>query len=114
MSSCIYKAVNSLLEIKNVSKQYKNTSALKDVSITIPKGRCYGLVGPNGAGKSTLLKIISTVIQDYQGQVFFNNRVLDHKTKENLGYIPQEICLEQTVSAIQNQIGRASCRERVY
>ena len=102
MSSCIYKAVNSLLEIKNVSKQYKNTCALKDVSITIPKGRCYGLVGPNGAGKSTLLKIISTVIQDYQGQVFFNNRVLDHKTKENLGYIPQEICLEQTVSAIQN------------
>src|SRR5690625_6349544 len=98
MSSCIYKAVNSLLEIKNVSKQYKNTSALKDVSITIPKGRCYGLVGPNGAGKCTLLKIISTVIQDYQGQVFFNNRELDDRTKEKLGYIPEEIDLDKTIS----------------
>lgn len=99
---CIYKVVDSLLMIKNVSKQYRNTHALKNVSLTIPKGCCYGLVGPNGAGKSTLLKVISTVIQDYQGQVYFNNRVLDHKTKEKLGYIPQEVCLEQTVSAIQN------------
>ena len=94
--------MDSLLEIKNISKQYRNTRALKDVTLSIPRGSCYGLVGPNGAGKSTLLKIISTVIQDYRGQIILNNRALDHKAKENLGYIPQEICLEQTVSAIQN------------
>ena len=96
------RQVCSLLTIDKISKQYENTEALKQVSLTIPKGSCYGLVGPNGAGKSTLIKIIATVIQDYKGKVLFNDSELDNHTKIKLGYIPQEICLEQTVSALNN------------
>lgn len=43
----------------NLSKQYKNCLALKDVCMNIPKGAIYGLVGKNGAGKTTLMRIIS-------------------------------------------------------
>jgi len=88
-----------LLTIKNASKNYGKTHALKQISLSIPKGNCYGLVGPNGAGKSTLMKMIATVIQDYEGEISFNN---EEHIKSTLGYIPQEICLEQTVTALQN------------
>jgi ABC-type multidrug transport system ATPase subunit len=44
------------LEIRNISKTYRNgVQALKNVSLTIPPGM-YGLLGPNGAGKSTLMR----------------------------------------------------------
>jgi len=47
------------LEIRNVSKTYRNgVQALKNVSLTIPPGM-YGLLGPNGAGKSTLMRTIA-------------------------------------------------------
>ncbi|HLQ98240.1 MAG TPA: ABC transporter ATP-binding protein [Candidatus Dormibacteraeota bacterium] len=91
-----------MLTIKNASKNYGKTVALKDVSLSIPTGSCYGLVGPNGAGKSTLMKIIATVIHDYDGEVSFHNGKHGPHIKSMLGYIPQEICLEQTVTALQN------------
>lgn len=91
-----------MLTIQEISKQYKDTPALKQVSLTISKGSCYGLVGPNGAGKSTIMKIIATIIQDYDGKVLFNNQALDKHSKRMIGYVPQEICLEQTLSALQN------------
>lgn len=91
-----------MLTIKKVSKNYRNNQALKQVSLSISTGSCYGLVGPNGAGKSTLMKIIATVIQDYEGDILFDSGKHDQHIKNTLGYIPQEICLEQTVTALQN------------
>lgn len=90
-----------MLTLNKIKKSYGKDVALSGVSLTIPTGSCYGLVGPNGAGKSTLLKILSSVIQEYHGKV-----ELDGQNKKNLkkliGYVPQEICLEQTLSASSN------------
>ena len=47
-----------MLELKNVSKQYGTKQALKDVSLTLPRGEIVGLFGENGAGKTTLMKCI--------------------------------------------------------
>lgn len=85
-----------LLTINSVKKYYNNEKALENVSLNIPMGICYGLVGPNGAGKSTLLKIVASVIQDFSGAVQFTERNL------RIGYVPQEIALEETVSARGN------------
>ncbi len=50
-----------MLELKNVSHTYPNgTQALKNVTLSIPKGM-YGLLGPNGAGKSTLMRTVATL-----------------------------------------------------
>ena len=89
-----------MLEIKNVKKHYRKEVALDQVSLTIPKGSCFGLVGPNGAGKSTLLKILASIIQDYQGDIQLTKD--NEQLKKITGYVPQEICLEQTLSAIDN------------
>jgi len=88
-----------LLTLSHVKKSYGKHVALRGVELTIPSGSCYGLVGPNGAGKSTLLKILASVIQDYEGKVDLNGK---GDFKEIMGYVPQEICLEQTFSASNN------------
>ncbi|GIN72958.1 ABC transporter ATP-binding protein [Bacillus sp. J14TS2] len=91
-----------MLTIRNVTKHYGKTEALKDVSITIPKGICYGLVGPNGAGKSTLIKMITSIIRDYKGSITFDKKQLSDKTKQRFGYVPQDIILEENISAASN------------
>lgn len=91
-----------MLILNKLEKYYGNTHALKNVSLTIPNGSCYGLVGPNGAGKTTLIKILASIIQDYKGEVQFANSSKDKNFKKHIGYVPQEICLEQTLTAIDN------------
>lgn len=91
-----------MLTIQNVTKNYGKRTALKQVSFTIPEGSCYGFVGPNGAGKSTLLKILASIIQDYRGEITFSKQINNSNRKKQIGYVPQEICLEQTLSAYSN------------
>ncbi|OIU71804.1 ABC transporter ATP-binding protein [Rossellomorea aquimaris] len=94
-----------MIEIVNVSKRYGSNTALDDIQFTIEEGSCYGLVGPNGAGKSTLIKILSGVLQDFEGDIMVQedsvakNRM---KVKKRIGYIPQDICLEETLTAQEN------------
>lgn len=85
-----------MLAVKNVSKTYDSVRALNNVSINIPNGVCYGLVGPNGAGKSTLIKIIASIIHDFDGEIHCSGQ------KNRIGYVPQDIALEETVSALDN------------
>ena len=58
-----------MIEVKNVSKQFFNAHALRNVSLTIKKGEVVGLLGPNGAGKSTLFRIIAGILQPDAGAV---------------------------------------------
>jgi len=46
------------IEIKNVSKSFKNNSVLKNVNIVLEEGKIYGFTGRNGSGKSVLLKLL--------------------------------------------------------
>lgn len=90
-----------LITITNVNKTYKKTTALRDVTITLHPGKCFGLIGPNGAGKSTLMKIIVGIIQSDAGSVSLHNKK-NTNWKKGIGYVPQEVCLEETVTAEEN------------
>lgn len=59
---------NSLI-INNLSKSYNGVKALDDISLNIKQGDVLGLVGSNGAGKTTLLKIITGLINNFQGEL---------------------------------------------
>lgn len=69
-----------MIEINNISKQYKNVQALNDVSFNFEAGKIYGLLGRNGAGKSTLLKIISNRIFATKGKVTINGECVVENT----------------------------------
>ncbi|PKV49236.1 ABC-type multidrug transport system ATPase subunit [Aquimarina sp. MAR_2010_214] len=90
------------LEIKNLSKTYKNgVKALQDVSLTIGKGM-FGLLGQNGAGKSTLMRTIATLQDPDSGSIDFNGIDVLHKPDElrkTLGYLPQEFGVYPNVTA---------------
>src|SRR5690625_7068244 len=90
-----------MLSIQEVKKTYEKTDALKGVSLQIERGICFGLVGPNGAGKSTLIKMIASVIQDSDGEIEFDFDQ-SQSIKRHIGYIPQEIRLQQTLAALDN------------
>lgn len=90
------------LRISDLSKTYANgVQALKNVSLTIPKGM-FGLLGPNGAGKSTLMRTIATLQEPDNGSILLDE--LDvlkekHELRKVLGYLPQEFGVYPRVSA---------------
>ena len=69
------------MEIKNVTKSYKEVKALDDVSISFTFGKIYGFLGRNGAGKSTLINVIANRIFADQGEVLIDGI----PAKENMG-----------------------------
>ncbi len=91
-----------MLEITNLSKTYANgVQALKDISLSIPKGM-FGLLGPNGAGKSTLMRTIATLQEVDSGSISFNGiDVLrqKHEVRKILGYLPQEFGVYPKITA---------------
>ncbi|MGM0851210.1 MAG: ABC transporter ATP-binding protein [Bacillota bacterium] len=94
-----------MIEVANVSKRYDSIQALDGIQFNIQKGNCFGLVGPNGAGKSTLMKILSGVLQGFEGDIIVNDHSVCKermKVKQLIGYIPQDICLEETLTAKDN------------
>ena len=81
---------NNLLEIKNVSKQFGDYTALNGVSISIPKNSIFGLLGPNGAGKTTLIRIVNQITMPDSGEVFLDGKLLQPNDVHNIGYLPEE------------------------
>ncbi|WP_144510805.1 ABC transporter ATP-binding protein [Bacillus sp. FJAT-22090] len=76
------------LEIKNITKRFKDKTAVNQFSMEIETGQCIGLIGPNGAGKSTLIKIIADILRSDEGEVLLDGKRIS-KMKREIGYLPQ-------------------------
>ena len=80
------------LKLEHISKEYNNTTALDDFSMTFSEG-IYGLLGPNGAGKSTLMKLITRNIKPTTGEIYLdetNIHDLKREYQRLIGYMPQQ------------------------
>jgi ABC-type multidrug transport system ATPase subunit len=80
-----------MLQIENLSKQYKESAALDSIDISISNG-IFGLLGPNGAGKSTLMRILATLLKPTGGDIWMNSISLTRhpeKVRHMIGYLPQ-------------------------
>ncbi|MEH6681003.1 MAG: ATP-binding cassette domain-containing protein [Sediminicola sp.] len=82
--------MDSILVVDGVSKKFGNHSALKNISLEIPKNSIYGLLGPNGAGKTTLIRIINQISYPDTGTVYFNGQPLQAHHIGMIGYLPEE------------------------
>jgi len=103
----VYDFMAKLIQIKNISKRFGGTQALKNISFDIEEGEIYGLVGENGAGKSTLLNIISGQITKYEGSFYFLNEKKSFKNpsdaiKLGISIVNQEISLCLNLNVVKN------------
>ena len=81
-----------MIEVKNLSKNYGNHTALKDLSFKVEPGKIYGLLGPNGAGKSTTMNIMTGYIAPSSGTVTIDGYDIlkdAKKAKSKIGYLPE-------------------------
>jgi len=81
------------IQIKNISKAFKSTKALKSISFDAKPGDIVGILGPNGAGKSTMMKIISGYYQQDKGTVSICGKdtlVNEVFVKQKIGYLSEE------------------------
>ncbi|WP_061244534.1 ABC transporter ATP-binding protein [Leptospira noguchii] len=63
------KSEESLIEVQNVTKRFKNTIAVNDLSLQIRKGEFVALLGPNGAGKTTLIEMLEGIQKPDSGSI---------------------------------------------
>ncbi len=73
---------NTIIQVKNLVKNYGNFQAVKGISFEVFEGEIFGLLGPNGAGKSTTLEIIETLREKTSGEVWVNGFNLDKEPDE--------------------------------
>lgn len=84
----------SVIQLTNVSKNFKQTKALDHISISVDEHEIYGFIGPNGAGKSTAIKCLLNYIFPTSGNLFINGQDVTKYSsiiKKKVGYIPSEV-----------------------
>jgi ABC-2 type transport system ATP-binding protein len=82
---------DTIIDIRKISKRYRNVNALSDFSLEIPRGTIYGLIGPNGAGKTTLIRILAALIAPSSGEVWFEKEEVSKVPsiiQRKVGYMP--------------------------
>lgn len=79
-----------MIEVKNVSKNYGSKQALKEVSLTLPRGEIVGLFGENGAGKTTLLKCILGFLKYQNGSITLDGEPISRKNIAKLSFATSE------------------------
>ena len=93
--------MKNILEIKNLTKYYGKTLAVKDLSLELKQGEIFGFIGPNGAGKSTTIRSIMNLVNKTKGEVYFLGETLTKdnlKLKEQIGYLPSEVVLYEDLT----------------
>lgn len=78
-----------IIELQNITMQWDNRTALRNVNLSIDKGDFIAITGPNGGGKTTLLRIILRLLKPTFGKVVYYDG--EREVKElNIGYLPQK------------------------
>ena len=82
---------NEIIEIRGVTKRYKDVVALNNINLSISPGSITGMIGPNGAGKTTLIEIMAGLRKPDSGTVFIMGEdISKSKFNEHLGVQIQE------------------------
>lgn len=97
--------MSKALEVKEVSKRYKDYFAVNQLSFDIERGTIFGLLGPNGAGKTTLLRMITGILIPDSGEIYVQGQKTDLVSNAKfIGYMPEERGLYKKMRAEEQAI----------
>jgi len=88
-------SIFEMLQITNLTKQFKKLKAVDNISLKVQKGDVYGFLGPNGAGKTTSIRMIMGIIKPDNGSIKLNDRDINTINRKKLGYLPEDRGLYQ-------------------
>jgi ABC-type multidrug transport system ATPase subunit len=97
--------MSSIIDVKGLTKQFKELTAVDSLSFSVPKGEVYGFLGQNGAGKSTTIRMLLTLVQPTSGSISILGKDLAHHRKEILqrvGAIIEKPDLYKYLTALEN------------
>jgi ABC-2 type transport system ATP-binding protein len=79
------------VRISHVTKRFATTTAVRDLSLTVPRGAVYGLLGPNGAGKTTTIRMMLDILVPDSGSIsILGQPHIEPAVLNRIGYLPEE------------------------
>ena len=111
------------IEVNNLSKQFKNTLAVKNINFKINKGHIIGLLGPNGCGKSTTIGMMLGLIKPTSGNVIINGLNIENNRTtllEKMNFIspyielPKKLTVEENLKVYGKLYGVEDLKEKIY
>ena len=113
------------IEIKNLSKEYNNILAVKNINFTVNKGSIVGLLGPNGCGKTTTIGMMLGLIKPTSGTVFINGQNIENennrtKILEKVNFIspyvelPKKLTVKENLKVYGKMYGVNNLNEKIF
>ncbi len=96
-----------MLELKNISKKFKDRQILSDFNLTVEENKILAIVGPSGGGKTTLLRMLAGLEKINSGEIIYNGESLpiDELEKRNLlGFVFQDFQLFPHLTVLENLV----------
>ncbi|HJJ04385.1 MAG TPA: ABC transporter ATP-binding protein [Clostridiaceae bacterium] len=97
--------MENIIEVKNLTKEYKNLKAIDNLSFELKEGEILGLLGPNGSGKSTTINCILSLLNFQNGSIKIFGKEMkpdSYETKAKIGVIFQEVAVFQELTVYDN------------
>jgi ABC-2 type transport system ATP-binding protein len=94
---------NWVIRTAQLTKQFDETSAVKQVNLQVGSGEIYGLIGPNGAGKTTLIRMLAVAEEPTTGEIYIGGHALlkgqaNPDIKSRIGFLPDDFPLYDDLS----------------
>jgi len=111
-----------VIEINNLSKQFKNILAVNNINFKINKGKIIGLLGPNGCGKSTTIGMMLGLIKPTSGKVIINGQNIENKRTsllEKMNFIspyvelPKKLTVEENLKVYGRLYGVKNLKDKI-
>jgi ABC-2 type transport system ATP-binding protein len=97
--------MENVIEVNNLTKKFKDFTAVDNISFKVKKGEIFGFLGPNGAGKSTTIRMLTTLTRPTSGQAFVaGHNVMTQAglVREHVGLVAEKIILYDRLTALEN------------
>jgi len=95
----------NIIVLENVSKKFKNLTAVDNISLNVKKGEIFAFLGPNGAGKSTTIKMLTTLLKPTSGKMLLDGKdpiKEQHLVRSSFGIVFQDPSLDNELTAYEN------------
>jgi len=100
-----HRVDDKIIQVKNLTKNYGNFTAVDDVSFDVERGDIFAFLGPNGAGKTTTIKMLTTLLTPTKGEILLdghNPMKEQSEARRTFGIVFQDPSLDDELTAYEN------------